>query len=325
MTLGERIDLAREVLAQGLAPLPIVLSALEIPRATWYYYRKQKLEADRKREEEDLRLKRAIEEVLLEHPEYGYRRVTQELHRKGIPVNHKRVHRLLQDFHLSLKRTARRPKPNPLLQIVLLAGERADLRALLLRQREPEPFELLYTDFTLLPYRGGKAWFVPILDHRTRTVVAFGLGPSPSAELALGVWERAKAWIQEVTGELPRALVHHDQGGPFLSHDWVGTLLREGQRLSYSLMGAKGNPVVESFFGRFKGEGQDQFLEAKSLGELRGVVAASPTGEHQEERLRYYHEGRLHSGLGYRTPREVMEEALGKTLEASHGRQGESV
>jgi hypothetical protein len=50
MTLGERIDLAREALAQGLAPLPIVLSALEIPRATWYYYRKQKVEADRKRE-----------------------------------------------------------------------------------------------------------------------------------------------------------------------------------------------------------------------------------------------------------------------------------
>ncbi len=35
MTLGERIDLAREALAQGLALLPIVLSALEIPRATW--------------------------------------------------------------------------------------------------------------------------------------------------------------------------------------------------------------------------------------------------------------------------------------------------
>jgi putative transposase len=78
MTLGERIDLAREALAQGLAPLPIVLSALEIPRATWYYYQKQKVEADRKREEEERRLKRAIEEILLEHPEYGYRRVTEE-------------------------------------------------------------------------------------------------------------------------------------------------------------------------------------------------------------------------------------------------------
>ncbi len=72
------------------------------------------------------------------------------------------------------------------------------------------------------------------------------------------------------------------------------------------------SPVVESFFARFKWEGRDQFLEAKSLEELRGVV---------EERLRYYHGhgrspylgGRLHSGLGYRTPKEVMDEVLGQS------------
>lgn len=65
-------------------------------------------------------------------PQDGYRRVTQELHGKEIPVNHKRIHRLLQ---------------------IVLAGDKADLRALLLKRREPEPFELLRTDFTLLPYR----------------------------------------------------------------------------------------------------------------------------------------------------------------------------
>ena len=47
-------------------------------------------------------------------------------------------------------------------------------------------------------------------------------------------------------------------------------------------------------------------MEAKSLVELKGVV---------EERLRYYHESRLHSGLGYRTPKEVMEEALGQSMQ----------
>ncbi|BCZ95727.1 MULTISPECIES: integrase core domain-containing protein [Thermus] len=64
-------------------------------------------------------------------------------------------------------------------------------------------------------------------------------------------------------------------------------------------MGAKGNPVVESFFARFKGEGRDRFLEAESPGELKEVV---------KERLRYYHESRLHSRLGYRTPKEVMDQ-----------------
>ena len=73
---------------------------------------------------------------------------------------------MTQDFHLSLKRTARRPKPNPLLQMVLLAGDKADLRAL----------------------------------------VAFGLGPSPSAELALGAWAEAKAFLQAQVGRLPKAL-----------------------------------------------------------------------------------------------------------------------
>jgi putative transposase len=73
-----------------------------------------------------------------------------------------------------------------------------------------------------------------------------------------------------------------------LSHEWVGRLLlADGQRVSYSLRGAKGNPVVESFFGRFKEEGGELFLEARDLEELRGVIA---------ERLGYYHEARLHSG-----------------------------
>jgi len=143
------------------------------------------VEADRKREEER-RLKRAIgqrrgrylAEILLEHPGHAKRSLgtaTAGLPRSfvggGLPSTPSGstafarygLPPLTQDFHLSLKRTARRPKPNPLLQMVLLAGDKADLRALLLRQREPEPFEPLYTDFTLLPYRGGKAWFVPIL------------------------------------------------------------------------------------------------------------------------------------------------------------------
>jgi hypothetical protein len=60
--------------------------------------------------------------------------------------------------------------------------------------------------------------------------------------------------------------------------------------------------VVESFFARLKGEGRDQFLEAKSLGELKEVV---------EEGLHYHHESRLHSGLGYRTPKAGLPDVEG--------------
>ncbi|MFN4074077.1 MAG: IS3 family transposase [Thermus sp.] len=167
MPLGERIALARQALAQGLAPLPRILSArkvalrlTDIPRLTWYYYQRQKVEADRRWQEAGQRsyiFEKAValmREVLGEHPQYGYRRLERELRRRGVVINEKRICRLLKEFHLALGRKVRKPKPNPLLEVVLLAGDRADLRALLLRARTPEPFELLYTDFTLLPYRG---------------------------------------------------------------------------------------------------------------------------------------------------------------------------
>jgi transposase InsO family protein len=43
------------------------------------------------------------------------------------------------------------------------------------------------------------------------------------------------------------------------------------------------------------------------------------------ERLGYYHEARLHSGLGYRTPREALKEALGKEVESVTRQTGGSV
>ena len=46
-------------------------------------------------------------------------------------------------------------------------------------------------------------------------MVAFGLGPSPSAELALGAWAEAKAFLQAQMGRLPKALVHHDRQPPW--------------------------------------------------------------------------------------------------------------
>jgi len=301
MALAARIALAEQALAQRLAPVGVVLQALEIPRASWYYARKQKQATARRREGEDRGALRLVEAVLAEHPEYGYRRVCQALRRRGEVINPKRVQRLLREHGLALLRKARKPKPNALFAAVVLAGKRADLRSLLARG-EPGLFELLYTDFTLLAYAGGRAWLVVILDHASRALVGWALGQSPSAAVALQAWERAKATVQRLTGHLPQAVVHHDQGGAFLSHEWVGKLLLEDrQKLSYTLLGAKGNPVVESFFGRLKSEAGDLFRQAKTWEELSRIVA---------QRLAYYHNARLHMGLAYRTPKEVMDEAL---------------
>jgi len=140
-------------------------------------------------------------------------------------------------------------------------------------------------DFTLLLYSGGQIWFLPFLDHRTRTVLGYALSPSPTAEAALEGYEVVKRrWGKP-------GMVHHDQGGAFLSREWVGRmLLGEGVRLSYSLLGPQEN-LVESFFSRFKAENQDLLMESRTLLELKEVI---------RERVGYYNAllSRRETGLG---------------------------
>jgi len=59
---------------------------------------------------EDLKLRDAIERIVLEFPGYGYRRVTKELHRRGWAVNHKRVLGVMRQESL-LCQIKRRFKP----------------------------------------------------------------------------------------------------------------------------------------------------------------------------------------------------------------------
>ncbi len=75
---------------------------------------------------------------------------------------------------------------------------------------------------------------------------------------------------------------------------WTGQLLlKEKVRLSYALDGAKDNPEMESFNGRFKQEGNSLFLDAGDMEELRLVIS---------RQMKYYNTKRRHSSLGYVSP-----------------------
>lgn len=51
--------------------------------------------------EEDMEVRSAVQQVALEHRRrYGYRRVTAELKRRGLLVNHKRVARIMREDNL---------------------------------------------------------------------------------------------------------------------------------------------------------------------------------------------------------------------------------
>ena len=68
-----------------------------IARSTYYHRPKQPCFKEQLKEAD---LRDRIEEIVVEYPRYGYRRVTQELKREGWTLNHKRVARVMREESL---------------------------------------------------------------------------------------------------------------------------------------------------------------------------------------------------------------------------------
>jgi putative transposase len=296
MTTAEKVARVAAVQAAfGLAP---ALAALELPRATWYYQQRQvRPYADRY-----AALRGPLEEIARTHPGYGYRRMTVELQQTyDLPVNHKVVQRLLKAWDLPVLRGIRRPRPSGVRQAVQAAGARANLVAGL---TIGSPGQVLYTDFTELVYANGqrKAQLMPLLDHVSKVVWGWAVGPQAGTALALQAWQAAWSHLRRWRLARPGLIVHHDQDPVYTGYGWTGRLLlREAVRVSYALHGARDNPEMESFFSRFKDENQSLFLEAQTVPELGQVVAA---------RMRYYNARRRHSTIGYVAPLTYLERLL---------------
>lgn len=266
------------------------LTAVGLPKSTWYYHQTQKVSYEAKY----AYLRPDLEEVARQHPEYGILRTTAELRDDyGHLVNHKVVQRLHQLWNLRLLRSTRRPKPSQVRQAIVEAGERANRVATL---EKIELFQVAYTDFTELLYADGrhKAYLIPIIGHVSKMAYGWAVGEGPDAGTALQAWERAKETFRHLGIPYQGMILHHDQGSAFISYAWTGQLLLNDEvQLSYTLRGFKDNPEIESFIGHFKQEGRSLFLDAQSLTELAAVV---------DSRMVYYNTERRHSSLGYVAP-----------------------
>ena len=156
------------------------------------------------------------------------------------------------------------------------------------------------------------AWGWAVSERRCRLREAM---PSPRGDavserqcrqLALKSLSRLTGNLRVVGRDLKGVIVHHDKDSVYTSYAWLQrVLLDEKGRLSYAEHGAKDNPWIESFWGRFKAENAELFLACETLVELTSVV---------EDRLVYYNEAHRHSSLDYKPPMEV----LLSTLMGSH-------
>ena len=293
--MEEKIDLVEE--HRGTYGLNQSLQALRLSKGTYYYRR----HTQRERQGRDVALKERIVSIIKENPSYGYRRICAELAESSTGrVNHKRIRRVLTDYELGLRRCLPKSRRSPVAKLVRKAGPSADL----VKDRSFKTLEAFCTDFTELVYDGGgkKAWLMVMLDIESKWAGGWSVGASRNREMALEALDS----LQEGMGPLGAAtlsevIVHHDKDSVYTSYRWLERLLSEERaRISYAQRGARDNPWIESFWGRFETENGELILEAETLEEVRTIV---------DKQLDYYNRRRRHSTLGYRPPYEVVLEA----------------
>jgi transposase InsO family protein len=129
--------------------------------------------------EEDIEVRSAIQQIALEHRRrYGYRRVTVELRRRGMRVNHKRVWRMMREDKL----LAVQPKAfvtttdsNHALEVYLNLARRMKLTGI---------DQLWVADITYIRLRTEFVYLAVILDGFSRKVVGWKLDRTLAARLA---------------------------------------------------------------------------------------------------------------------------------------------
>jgi len=293
MTPEQKVSMVEGV--KDTCGLNRALAAADLPKSTWYYHQNDKVDYERKY----AHLRRILETIARKYPEYGLPRIMVELrevHR--CHINHKVVERLLGLWDFCILRGARRRKPSGIQRAILEVGEHANLVA---QMAEIDLFQVLYTDFTELLYANGhrKAILMPIIGHTSKMAFGWAIGESANTPLALQAWERSKQTCQQLEVHYRGVIMHHDRDPVYTGYEWTSQLLlKDKLRLSYALRGAKDNPEMESFNGRFKTEGHSLFLEAQTIDDLIAVV---------DNRMCYYNTERRHSSIGYVPPLTYIE------------------
>ena len=257
----------------------------ELPESTYYYHFAKKDQPDK-----DEKLAGMIQEIFEEHKgNYGYRRITNELHARGHQVNHKRVKRLMDKLGLQcIKFSHRSRRYNSYKGTV---GKIADNR-INRRFTTSIPLQKLVTDVTEFKcLNDEKLYLSPIMDLYNREVISFKVSKRPTLNLAL---DPLKDAISVVAKHAPyRTTIHSDQGWHYQHKSWVKTLKKHGIFQSMSRKGnCLDNSPMENFFGLLK---QEMYY-----GEER--VTSSTLKKRIESYIAYYNNKRIKTKLSGLSP-----------------------
>src|SRR2546428_4813407 len=193
----------------------------------------------------DAKIVEKIGEICADYPRYGYRRVTAQLHREGLAVNHKRAMRIMREQGLSVR-------PRRRFVVTTNSDHDGPIFPNLARELIPTgPNELWVADLTYIAIASDFVYLAVILDAWSRRVVGYALGRAIDTRLTLAALRSAI-----MNRRPPPGCVHHsDRGAQYAAEQYRQMLGDHGLRGS---MGRRGVPYdnakAESFMKTLKTE-----------------------------------------------------------------------
>lgn len=274
-------------------PLARACELVEVSRS-WFYDRQQR------ELPHDTALQDEIEMIVTQWPAYGYRRVTEELGRRGQPANHKRVLRIMREQSWLCRLCRRGPRTTQ-------SDHGLAVYPNLLRDAEITGLNQVWVaDITYIRLPTEFVFLAAILDAYSRKVVGWNLSRRLDVSLTLTALEAAV-----VRRPIEPGVIHHsDQGVQYAAGDYVAQAEALGMQLSMSRRACpRDNAQAESFFRTLKME-QVYLTEYRNFDDAYRQISGFIDD--------VYNVRRLHSAIGYVPPVEFEAQLAGADSTMGH-------
>jgi len=221
---------------------------------------------------------------------FGSRKVTAELHKRGIPVNHKRVERIMSKYGV-FSRTSRK-------YIHTTDSSDSESIAENLIKRDftaEEKDRKMVSDTTAIATKEGTLYIAGIIDLYGRMPVGLAMSTRNDRWLTI---QALKDMLLRGCGK-KGCIMHSDRGCTYASQDYREMLEKHDLVCSMSGKGdCWDNAPMESFWGKMKTE----WLKPK-YGTMKEAMR-----DVYEYVWHFYPKERPHESLGYLTPVEVYDQ-----------------
>ena len=282
-------------------PISVICEVLDYPRSS-FYYEGAPVAA------EEQTLKAAVSKLAEQWPTYGYRRITAQLQREGLPANSKRVRRIMHELGLAAQPSKRRIRTtNSLHDLARYPNLVMDLEV-------TYPDQVWVGDVTYVRLGSEFVYLAVLMDVFTRSIRGWHLGQSLDGELTMTALRRALHKGTEHEHRAPE--IHHsDQGVQYAATGYVELLREAGVAVSMAEVGAAWqNGYAERLMRTIKEE-EVQLQEYENYRDAYRQI-----GKFLDD---VYMRKRIHSSLGYLTPVE-FEQHWSQRLQQHEHQQGAS-